>query len=73
MTDTTEVAAIEEVKEPSKGLIVNKQMRECLKSLELRASSELLEALHNKVLVMLIDAGNRCKANGRATVRSYDL
>ena len=39
----------------------------------LRVSGELWDALDKKLAWMLEEAGKRCKANGRQTIRPEDL
>lgn len=40
---------------------------------ELSVSSDVAEALNNKVLKMLDEASNRAKLNGRRTLQAKDL
>jgi hypothetical protein len=54
-------------------LIVGSKMKDVVKSAGCMSSSDLIEALSEKVHQMLADAATRAKGNGRSTVRPYDL
>lgn len=54
-------------------LVVGSKVRAYISQHEMRMDGQLLEALNNKVYEILDAAIERCKANGRATVRPHDL
>ncbi len=54
-------------------LVVGSKVKDFIKEEELRTDGDLLEALSEKVEVMLKSAMKRCKENGRSTVRPCDL
>ncbi len=54
-------------------LIVGSKMKEVVKSHGFMSSGDLIEALSEKVHLILTEATARAKANGRATVRPNDL
>jgi hypothetical protein len=54
-------------------LIVASKVKAYIKSKKMMSSSELLEALSDKVYCMLDVAAERTKANRRSTVRAQDL
>lgn len=54
-------------------LVVQSKVREIVKKTDANMSGDFVEALSNKVEEMVTQAVNRAKANGRKTVRSYDL
>jgi hypothetical protein len=54
-------------------LIVQSKVKEAIKALELRTDSNVVDALNAKIDAMLKAAAARAKANGRSTMRPYDL
>ena len=54
-------------------LVVGSKVKDFIKESDLRTDGDLLEALSDKVEEMLKSAMNRCKENGRSTVRPCDL
>ncbi len=54
-------------------LVVGSKVKDFIKEEELRTDGDLLEALSEKVEAMLKSAMQRCKENGRSTVRPCDL
>ena len=52
-------------------LIVKSKIKEAVK--ELNVSSDVAEALNEKVYALLQDAAGRAKANGRRTLQARDL
>jgi histone H3/H4 len=54
-------------------LIVASKMKDAIRGHDCNVSSDVLEALNARVYAMIEDAVNRCKANGRKTVRGYDF
>ena len=54
-------------------LIVGSKMKDVVKSAGCMSSSDLIEALSDKVHQILAEAASRAKDNGRSTVRPYDL
>lgn len=54
-------------------LIVQSKVKEAIKALELRTDSNVVDALNVKIDGMLKAAAARAKANGRSTMRPYDL
>jgi len=54
-------------------LVVQSKVRDIVKKTDANMSGDFVEALSNKVEEMVTQAVNRAKANGRKTVRSYDL
>lgn len=57
----------------SENLIVTSKVKEAVKGLDLRLSSDVPEALNAKVHELLKAAAGRAEANGRATLRASDL
>jgi len=53
--------------------VVGSKVKEFFSDKELRCSGDLVEAVSEHVQGMLKCAAERCKANGRATVRPEDL
>ena len=54
-------------------LIVQSKVREVVKENGANMSGDFADALSSKVKEMITQAINRAKANGRKTVRNYDL
>ncbi|MBI2996323.1 MAG: hypothetical protein HYY52_06405 [Candidatus Melainabacteria bacterium] len=54
-------------------LVVGSKVKDFIKESDLRTDGDLLEALSGKVEEMLKCAMQRCKENGRSTVRPCDL
>ncbi len=54
-------------------LVVGSKVKDFIKDAELRSDGDLVEALSGKVEEILKCAMNRCKENGRSTVRPCDL
>lgn len=57
----------------SENVIVTSKVKEAVKELDLRLSSDVPEALNAKVHELLKAGGERARANGRATLRASDL
>jgi len=57
----------------AESLVVQSKVKEAVKGLELKMSSELPDALNAKLRAMLEEAAGRARANGRATLRPHDL
>jgi hypothetical protein len=54
-------------------LVVASKVKAHIRSKKMMSSSEMLEAINNKVYCMLDAAAERTKANRRSTVRAHDL
>lgn len=54
-------------------LVVGSKVKDFIKDAELRSDGDLIDALSAKVEEILKAAMNRCKENGRSTVRPCDL
>lgn len=54
-------------------LVVGSKVKDYIKESDLRSDGDLVEALSGKVEEILKAAMNRCKENGRSTVRPCDL
>ena len=54
-------------------LVVGSKVKDLIKDSDLRTDGDLIEALSGKVEEMLKSAMQRCKENGRSTVRPCDL
>lgn len=54
-------------------LVVKSKVKEHVQGLGLRTSSEALDQLSGVVAGILKKAGERCKANGRSTIKGADL
>lgn len=54
-------------------VIVASAVKEVIKNSELRSGDEFIEALNDKVHEIIETAKERCKGNGRATLRAEDL
>ena len=54
-------------------LIVQSKVKEAIKGLGLRTDSNVVDELNKKIAGMLSAAAARAKANGRSTMRPYDL
>ena len=54
-------------------LVVGSKVKDFIKDAELRSDGDLIDALSSKVEEILKCAMNRCKENGRSTVRPCDL
>ncbi len=54
-------------------LIVGSKMKDVVKQAGFMSSSDLIEALSERVRIMLIDASKRANSNDRRTVRPCDL
>ena len=54
-------------------LVVGSKVKDLIKDSDLRTDGDLIEALSGKVEAMLKSAMERCKENGRSTVRPCDL
>lgn len=57
----------------SENVIVTSKVREAVKGLDLRLSSDVPEALNAKVHELLKAGAERAQANGRSTLRATDL
>lgn len=54
-------------------LIVGSKMKDAIRSKGCNVSSDVIDALSAKVHEMIVGAVERCKENGRKTVRGYDF
>jgi hypothetical protein len=54
-------------------LVVGSKVKDAVRTAGMRASGDLVDAVSAAVGTMLKGAVNRCKANGRGTVRPHDL
>ena len=54
-------------------LVVGSKVKDFIKEADLRSDGDLVEALSSRVEEMLKSAMQRCKENGRSTVRPCDL
>jgi hypothetical protein len=54
-------------------LIVESKVKDVIKAADLQTAGNLTEFLNEKVHALLQEAVDRCKANGRKTVRPEDL
>ena len=54
-------------------LVVGSKIKDLIKESDLRTDGDLMEALSGKVEQLLKEAMQRCKENGRSTVRPCDL
>lgn len=53
-------------------LVVVSKLKEAVRNQDLRIGGEFAEAFNKSVNNLLVDALNRCKANGRQTVKEFD-
>ncbi|MBK8264704.1 MAG: DUF1931 family protein [Nannocystis sp.] len=58
---------------PREIVVVGSKLKDVIKEAGLRSDGQLIEAVSNKVHDLLAAAVERCKSNGRSTVRPYDL
>lgn len=54
-------------------LIVGSKMKDAIRKQGCNVSSDVIDALSARVHEMIKEAANRCKENGRKTVRGYDF
>ncbi len=54
-------------------LVVQSKVKEVVKKADVNVAGDFADALSTKVDGMIREAANRAKANGRKTLRSYDL
>ena len=54
-------------------LVIASKIKDVIKAAGLQSSGDLVDGVSARVHDMLIAAVQRAKANGRATVRPYDL
>lgn len=54
-------------------VVVGSKVKDAIKAKGCQSSGDLVEAISDKVHDMIVAAIERAKANGRATVRPYDL
>lgn len=54
-------------------LVVQSKIKEISRKMDMNMSGDFAEVLSKKVEAMVKEAGNRAKANGRKTLRGYDL
>jgi hypothetical protein len=54
-------------------LVVASKIKDVVKAAGLQSSGDLIDGVSDKVYDMLKAAAERAKANGRATIRPYDL
>jgi len=57
----------------SESVVVTSKVKDYIKSKGCQTSADAVEALNKKVMCLLDGAVERVKANGRATVKPYDL
>jgi len=57
----------------AENVIVTSKVKEAVKGLDLRLSSDVPDALNDKVHELLKAAAGRAQANGRSTLRASDL
>ena len=57
----------------NENLVVGSKVKDLIKESDLRTDGDLMEALSAKVAEILKAAMQRCKENGRSTVRPCDL
>ena len=67
MAEVAETPAAREV------VVVASKIKDIVKAAGLQSSGDLVDGVSEKVHDMLAAAVQRAKANGRATVRPYDL
>jgi hypothetical protein len=60
-------------KGPASNIVVGSKVKDAVRNAGVRSAGDLVDALNSKVHRMLSDAVERCKANGRGTVRPQDL
>jgi hypothetical protein len=58
---------------PKEIVVVGSKVKEVIREAGLRSDGELVQAVSDKVHDLLGAAIERCKSNGRSTVRPYDL
>ncbi len=54
-------------------LIIGSKMKDAIRKNGCNVSSDVIDALSARVHEMITEAVNRCKENGRKTVRGYDF
>ncbi|MGC9311021.1 MAG: hypothetical protein ACP5E4_04855 [Candidatus Aenigmatarchaeota archaeon] len=54
-------------------LVVQSKIKDVARKMDVNMAGDFTEALSKKVEAMIKGAGNRAKANGRKTLRGYDL
>jgi hypothetical protein len=54
-------------------MVVTSRVKEVIKGQKLRSDGNLMDSVNEKLLAMIMAAAARTKANGRSTVRGYDL
>jgi histone H3/H4 len=54
-------------------LIIGSKMKDAIRKNGCNVSSDVIDALSSRVHEMIGEAVNRCKENGRKTVRGYDF
>ncbi len=54
-------------------LVVQSKIKDVARKMDVNMSGDFAEVLSKKVEAMIKEAGNRAKANGRKTLRGYDL
>ncbi|MFT4745396.1 MAG: histone H3/H4 [Nonlabens sp.] len=54
-------------------LVVQSKVKAHVSSLDMRSSSDLADALDEKVKALLVDAAARAKAHGKSTIKPHDL
>ncbi len=73
MAKKTKKKAATSKKKKQEMLLVGSKTKEALKSSGLNVSSDTLEALNDYVYWAVNQAQGRCIANGRKTIRPYDI
>ena len=54
-------------------LVVQSKVKSYISSMDMRSSSDLADALDEKVKELLSAAANRAKEHGKSTIKPYDL
>lgn len=70
---TTKKATKKVASKSKEMLLVGSKTKEALKGKKFNVSSDTLEALNDHVYWLVDQAQKRCDANGRKTIRPYDI
>ena len=70
---TTKKAAKKSTKKVKEMLLVGSKTKEALKGKGFNVSSDTMNALNDYVYWLVDQAQKRCEANGRKTIRPYDI
>jgi hypothetical protein len=60
-------------KKPREMLLVQSKVKEYIRGHDMMCSSDLVDALNEKVAALLDEAVTRSKENGRKTARAHDI